>query len=163
MHWSHEADKPQRTLFFGQINDDNNQDLLVMHYDADKFSWSEATQIVDRKSAQPIQARKESHFAATQIPSPIGPSLALYFLDENSNVMEVVGTKSAIGYDWHVGDIVARSILPKSRLAAISYRKTRHVVFQESSGKLAVATHSGKEWSVSGESFRAGVAIDLTA
>lgn len=147
----------QRALFFGQVKE-GSQELWVKHFNADKHTWSEAVQIVEKKGCQPIKARKESHFAATEIPViPGGPTIVLYFINENSNVVEILGTKSikpGTEYDWHVGEIVARAILPESRLAAVSEGGNRWVVYQECNGKLGGAKNSGKGWTTFGRSPR---------
>lgn len=131
----------------------------MKHFDVEKYVWTEAVQIVESKGCQPIKARKESHFAATQLPVGLqpqhGPTVVLYFINDNSNVIEILGTKSAGSgsqYEWRVGDIVARAILPESRLAAVCEGENRWVIYQECNGKLGVAKNSGKGWTAFGRS-----------
>lgn len=137
----------------------------MKHFDVEKYVWLDAVQIVGSKDRQAIKARKESHFAATQI--PVGPhvstvpTIVLYFIDDNSNVMEVLGTKSlepGTMYDWRFGEIVARNVLPESRLAAVCEGKNRWVVYQQNNGKLGGAKNSGKGWTPFGRSFRGPLA-----
>lgn len=120
--------------------------LSVKHFDTEKACWGPLTKIVNGQGNQ-IMTHKLSNLAATQGGHAGKLQLQLYFINENDNLVELVGTSTAAGYTWEVSGIVASDVSPESHLAVVCRDKsTTYVHYQTASGTLAVATRTGKDW-----------------
>lgn len=84
---------------------------------------------------------KKSKFTVTTI-----VKFFLYLVNEESDLLEIVGTHRLGGYGWKVSGIVARGILPESSLSVVKICGGSNVLFRATSGKILVASQHKNQW-----------------
>ncbi|KAF8464890.1 hypothetical protein BDZ91DRAFT_849550 [Kalaharituber pfeilii] len=143
----HPDDSDTRSLFFTEENGDGY--IYQQNFNAAEQKWDSPTTLRASKRARPddgAKAHRFSKFASAYYKGAGGSKILVYYVDESSNLIEIVGTQDSGDHKWYWKQSVLVQYLPAKSFLAVTQRgEETHLIYRDENLQLCMQTGSRRD------------------